>query len=654
MDVDQGSIVSPRGVGDTALVDALTSASKRLASRRDLPEGRDELAGLIAAAQVLVNTTTALQDAAIAKLATVESDWAEDGTLIDVVRGAGHVALDTADLVAPCIGASHAQAQRRVDQAVRLAAARIPVVDDPREVPQESGLAPLHEAMREGRLDGYSAGVVAFELAEVPAEVAETVVAALDGHLGIEPAAALRRRCRRLLARISPDLLRQRAERARRETGLRRWVAEPGVDAWWGTFPSEDAASAWAAIDELARQYVADGVCSGIDRARAKALTDLVAASSTVTYSIVLTVPEGEQAGGSAPGAADRPARERDDERPTTGAGGSEPGAADRPARESDDRRPTTRDGGAGTRSCVGQGDDLVEVRGLRPSEASLVSREWLAGLLQAGQQTPRTAIRKRRERLRRRRPQGDAKDRRHGGAFDVEVRTAPCHRETGAILDASVANGYRPPDWLVALVRSRDGRCRFPGCSVAARFCDLDHVRPWPIGRTEAANLACLCRRHHRIKQRAGWRVRMLPGALMEWTDPTGRVRTTHPIDALAVVVLAGSGASVAAEEVEARPAERVTGEFSTVEFDLEHLLAATSMRSSSREVDGAGRGSQTGVSSRAVIGATSARRVRVETCRTAEVRGLLVDAGAGTRPGCGTGGVRTRRHRWPDEPPF
>ena len=98
--------------------------------------------------------------------------------------------------------------------------------------------------------------VVAAELAEAPPEVAATVVAALEGHFGSEDAAHLRRRCRRVLTRISPDLLVQRARRAREECGLRRWADEPGVDKWVGTFPSEDAAQAWAAIDALAHQYL--------------------------------------------------------------------------------------------------------------------------------------------------------------------------------------------------------------------------------------------------------------------------------------------------------------------------------------------------------------------------------------------------------------
>ena len=123
--------------------------------------------------------------------------------------------------------------------------------------------------MGAGRLDAYRASVVAAELEAAPPEVAATVVAALEGHFELEDAAHLRRRCRRVLARISPDLLRQRAARARAECGLRRWVEEPGVDRWEGTFPSEDAAQAWAAIDALARQYVADGECA-THRSRAR------------------------------------------------------------------------------------------------------------------------------------------------------------------------------------------------------------------------------------------------------------------------------------------------------------------------------------------------------------------------------------------------
>ena len=145
--------------------------------------------------------------------------------------------------------------------------------------------------MAAGRLDTYRASVVAAELVEAPPEVAATVVAALEGHFGSEDAAHLRRRCRRVLTRISPDLLVQRARRARQECGLRRWADEPGVDKWVGTFPSEDAAAAWAAIDALAHQYRTQGACPTIERARAKALTDLVAGHATIDTILTLTVP---------------------------------------------------------------------------------------------------------------------------------------------------------------------------------------------------------------------------------------------------------------------------------------------------------------------------------------------------------------------------
>ena len=53
-----------------------------------------------------------------------------------------------------------------------------------------------------------------------------------------------------------------------------------------------------------------------------------------------------------------------------------------------------------------------------------------------------------------------------------------------------------------MSFVRTRDQHCRFPGCAVRARYCDLDHVVPWPSGPTAPRNLICLCRRHHRVKQ--------------------------------------------------------------------------------------------------------------------------------------------------------
>jgi hypothetical protein len=69
--------------------------------------------------------------------------------------------------------------------------------------------------------------------------------------------------------------------------------------------------------------------------------------------------------------------------------------------------------------------------------------------------------------------------------------------------------DAYRPTDPLYRFVRLRDRRCRFPGCRVRARCCDLDHQVPFPHGCTAHDNLACLCEHHHRLSHQApGWRL--------------------------------------------------------------------------------------------------------------------------------------------------
>ena len=195
-------------------------------------------------------------------------------------------------------------------------------------------------------------------------------------------------------------------------------------------------------------------------------------------------------------------------------------------------------------------------MQGARPSEPLLVPRRWLRELIADGSAAgPSTSS--------------------HGPPV-----VAPCDPLTGARLDPDgrhATDAYRPGAALAALVRARDGRCRFPGCSVAARFCDLDHVRPWPAGRTAGEQLLTLCRRHHRVKQRPGWRLRLDADATATWTDPTGRVRTTLPLDALEVVVLRADRADVDLDS----PARGDSGSPYSVletlhEFRLEHGVAA------------------------------------------------------------------------------
>ncbi|KRE62272.1 HNH endonuclease signature motif containing protein [Nostocoides sp. Soil756] len=507
------STTTVAGSGDAVVAAAEEAVQALVASVSRGPgtRSRDEWLALVGTCQTLSNSLAAAQDAALVQVARREQVWADDGTLGEQAHAPGRVALDAADLAAPVLGCSHAQAERRVLAAVRLAAGAEPTEVDDRGPVHATGLDGLHTAMADGRLDAYRAGVVAFELDAAPAGVAGAVVAALEPHLATADAAALRRRTRRILARVSPDLLRQRAVRARAATGLRRWASEPGVDTWMGTFPSEQSAAAWAAVDRLAHDYVRGGRCTTIEQARGQALTDLVCSNATVDVRVVLAVPAGAPVVGeaAAPAAATPPVA-------GCTAGARPPERAAAPA--------------------DGTADDLVLVQGARPSEPMLVARGWLAAHL------------------------------------DPAAAPVACHPTTGARLDATgdlTGGAYRPGRELAALVRARDGRCRFPGCAVAARFCDLDHVRPWPSGPTAARNLLTLCRRHHRIKQSPGWSVRLAPDGTAQWTDPIGRTRTTEPLDALETLVLSADRPAPAP-----RPAPVSLPEWSCLETALEHRL--------------------------------------------------------------------------------
>ncbi|BBY94174.1 hypothetical protein MGALJ_38430 [Mycobacterium gallinarum] len=97
---------------------------------------------------------------------------------------------------------------------------------------------------------------------------------------------------------------------------------------------------------------------------------------------------------------------------------------------------------------------------------------------------------------------------------------------------DAEPESGYRPSAMLARFVRARDLTCRFPGCTTAAQFCDIDHVIPYPLGATHASNLACLCRKHHLLKTfwTGDWELTLRPDGGAVWTSPTGHTYTTHP----------------------------------------------------------------------------------------------------------------------------
>lgn len=103
-------------------------------------------------------------------------------------------------------------------------------------------------------------------------------------------------------------------------------------------------------------------------------------------------------------------------------------------------------------------------------------------------------------------------------------------HPETGAVLSLGKTR-YKIPKDLRTWLEIRDKICRFPGCGKRASHTDIDHTTDWVTGgRTDAANLGCLCKAHHRLKHNTVWSVHQRGGGVLEWRSPTGQPHITTP----------------------------------------------------------------------------------------------------------------------------
>jgi Domain of unknown function (DUF222)/HNH endonuclease len=78
-----------------------------------------------------------------------------------------------------------------------------------------------------------------------------------------------------------------------------------------------------------------------------------------------------------------------------------------------------------------------------------------------------------------------------------------------------------------------RDGGCVFPDCERPLAWCEAHHLRHWLHGGpTDLANLALLCRVHHRAVHEGGWQLTRQPDGRLTATPPHRRHPTArrHP----------------------------------------------------------------------------------------------------------------------------
>jgi hypothetical protein len=289
---------------------------------------------------------------------------------------------------------------------------------------------------------------------------------------------------RRAVAVADPEAQARRAEAA----VLGRFVFAgpsglPGLMRFEAEVEAGKGRLVWAAIEELAGGYLKEQVATTIGQARADAFVDLVLANAAVSTVVDLALPAGF--------ITDHDSTDHD--------------STDHDTRDHDTRG--HRGTGHGTGGVDGEGARGAVVRllaglpavGILDQRAGTLTREVIEQIL---------------------------------ADPDTVFRRLVIDPDTGWVVDAG-ATTYHPARHLARLVRKRDLHCRFPGCAAAARFCDLDHVIPFPVGLTVLSNLACLCRRHHRLKTHGHWSLSMSLAGVCTWADRrTGVVHTTEAAD--------------------------------------------------------------------------------------------------------------------------
>jgi len=455
---------------------------------------------MVAAAQRVISAMTAVQAVAIEawgrreceQLSVDKGEWAalavaNGFTNIDGLTGARLRLLDGVpkdehefmpSYLAPVLRLSPRSARRRYETARVLV-----------------GLLPRTlAAMRAGDLEPHRAQQIVDEVPTNDPAVCAAVEAALLPKIVDRPTTRVGALTRQVVAAADSAAAAKKAEQAH----LSRFVFAgpsglPGLMRFEAEVESGKGRQVWAAIEELAASYLKDDVAATMDQARADALVDLVLANVTVSTVVDLAMPAGF--------ASQRSAR--------AGScchcgGGSVLEDRTIGTLVDVDADSDKESGDKGIGSAAGHGNVFRLLTGLP-----------IAGVLDHRVGTLTTAT-----------IEAILAD------PDTVFRRLVVDPDTGWLLDAGAAT-YQPGRHLARTVRKRDLHCRFPGCATAARFCDLDHVIPFPIGLTVLRNLACLCRRHHRLKTHGHWSLTMSPDGICTWVDRrTGQVHTTEPAD--------------------------------------------------------------------------------------------------------------------------
>ncbi|MGQ0779331.1 MAG: DUF222 domain-containing protein [Pseudonocardiales bacterium] len=373
-------------------------------------------------------------------------------------------------------------------------------------------------ALESGRITLAKARVVDGETLNLSPEHTALVEATVLAKAAKQTPGQLRAATRRAVLSTDPAAARERAERARRERGVRMWPEADGMATLSAYLPAADAVGVYAVLDEYARRAGFAGDERTLEARRGDALVDLVlgptgfcSAGTRTARERGTRAPEGTPntttATSATPAAAGTSA--------TPAAAGTSAASGVHTSANSGDDTPTTdATSPAGCRCACGRcrRGGGVDVRVTIPYTALLGADD------QPGEIAGYGPI-----------PAAVARDLAAAGTWR-RILTDPA---SGRPVDYGTTR-YRPPAHLAGLVITRDQTCQFPGCRVPAHLCDLDHSIPHNpdkgTGPTSEINIGPKCRRHHQVKQTPGWLVTQHPDGCTTWTTPSGHVYHSQP----------------------------------------------------------------------------------------------------------------------------
>ena len=364
-------------------------------------------------------------------------------------------------------------------------------------------------ALGEGLISWEHARVMTEVVASLPDAVRGSAEARLLGRVAGKTPAQLRAAARRVVARLDAAAVAERMAQAIRDRRVSVYPGEDGMATLSAVLPAPVARAVRSALEQYADAVVTEGDQRTRAQRMADCLVDLVLRPGEHGLAPVqakLTVVAAVQTllGGDEPGEVD---------------GDLVPAAMVRQLAMTLGLMPDEEGAGYGASDPEKLVARAGQARELRNS-AEAAARTGLAELLGVRRLAGTALVH---------RPRIALVDELRGQLVALTDSTGL--RRGAGLGPPAQSPGYRPGEALDRFVRSRDRRCRFPGCRARPTSADLDHTVQWPAGPTSAANLTCLCRHHHRLSHQApGWRLRGLPDGGLEWTTPTGQVRTTRP----------------------------------------------------------------------------------------------------------------------------